>query len=505
MIHKIKALYDEGKGLSIRAIGRELGIARNTVRKYLQRDEQAICADIEDPSRAKRLDEHRDFLVNQLQSYPKLSAVKIARRLRAKVGELPASDRSIRRYVQALKQDISTSQLRYYEPIVDAVPGVQCQVDPGELRSVYIGGVERILHFVVFVLSCTRLMYVGVSFKPLDTTAFVQLHDEAFRYFGGVTEECVYDQTKMVVIEERYRDLTVNPQFHSYASAAGFRIHACEGYDPESKGKVEAGVKYVKQDCLYGETFADEAAVRDHVLNWLNAVVNARTHGTTGQIPQVHFEAQERAHLKPYLTPARLGRPEAGEHRRVDKTGLISWRGNKYSVPMAWQQARVGVCESAGEVVAHDLDTAQVIARHPVATEKGRIIKNSHHYRDHTQRQSDLENAVAELVGPETGSALCAALQRTSPRVYKDQLVAVRNLMRTHAPVDPTLMAELSQRPQLKATTVQSYLEAWQRARERGREVNDQEYEPASSVRADLQAYASVGHSSGQGVSHECA
>lgn len=256
---------------------------------------------------------------------------------------------------------------------------------------------------------------------------------------------------------------------------------------------------------MYGETFADEAAEREHVVNWLNTVANARTHGTTGQISQVHFEAQERAHLKLYLAPASLGRPEAGEHRRVDKTGLISWRGNKYSVPMAWQQARVGVCESAGEVVAHDLDTAQVVARHPVATEKGRIIKNSHHYRDHTQRQCDLENAVAELIGPETGSALCAALQRTSPRVYKDQLVAVRDLMRAHAPVDPTLMAELSQRPQLKATTVQNYLEAWQRARERGREVNDQEYEPASSIRADLQAYASVGHSSGQGVSHECA
>lgn len=72
-------------------------------------------------------------------------------------------------------------------------------------------------------------------------------------------------------------------------------------------------------------------------------------------------------------------------------------------------------------------------------------------------------------------------------------------------PVDATLMAELSQRPQLKATTVQSYLEAWQRAGERGREVNDQEYEPLSSIGADLKAYANVGHSSGQKVSHEFA
>lgn len=136
-----------------------------------------------------------------------------------------------------------------------------------------------------------------------------------------MTEERVYDQTKMVVIEEQYRELTVNQQFDAYASAAGFRIHACEGYDPESKGKVEAGVDYVKQDCLYGETFADETAVREHLLSLLNTVANARAHGTTEKVPQAHFEAQERAHLKPHPTPASLGFPEAGEHRRVDKLG----------------------------------------------------------------------------------------------------------------------------------------------------------------------------------------
>ncbi|WP_245395075.1 DDE-type integrase/transposase/recombinase [methane-oxidizing endosymbiont of Gigantopelta aegis] len=109
-----------------------------------------------------------------------------------------------------------------------------------------INGVETTVYFVVFVLSFSRLMHVSVSDKPIDTERFIQMHDAAFRYFGGVTAECVYDQTKLVVIEELYRELTVNARFNEYATHAGFRIHACEGYDPESKGKVEAGVKYVK-------------------------------------------------------------------------------------------------------------------------------------------------------------------------------------------------------------------------------------------------------------------
>lgn len=323
VIHKIKSLHDDGKGLSIRAISRKLGISRNSVRKYLRQDEADIAHKLDDPSRSKQLDTYRGYLISLLASYPGLSAVKIARRLKEKLGELPASERSIRRYVSALKDEVATGQHRYYEPVVDEVPGVQCQVDPGELRNVLIGGVETVVHFVVFVLAYSLLMYVGLSFKPLDTRQFIQLHDEALRYFGGMPEELVYDQTKLVVIEEKYRELTLNERFHQYAATAGFRIHACEGYDPESKGKVEAGVKYVKQDCFYGEAFRDEQHLREHVHHWLDNVANVRAHGTTGEAPQLRFERDEKALLKPYLSPACIT-PETRETRKADKTGLIS-------------------------------------------------------------------------------------------------------------------------------------------------------------------------------------
>lgn len=506
MIHKIKGLYDNGQGLSIRAIARELGISRNTVRKYLAMEEAAISAAQTNPSRSKRLDEHRDYLIHQLKAYPKLSAVKLARRLRDKVGELPASERSIRRYAQALKQEVAAGQWRYYEPVLDAVPGVQCQVDPGELRGVWIGDQERTLHFVVFVLSCSRLMYVGVSFRPLDTESFIQLHDEAFRYFGGITEECVYDQTKLVVIDEQYRELTLNQRFHQYATSAGYRIHACEGYDPESKGKVEAGVKYVKQDALYGERFTDEAAVRQHLRDWLETVANTRVHGTTGRVPREHFDVDERAQLRPYLVPdSLLHQRPATETRRADKTGLISWRANKYSVPMAWQQARVGVHEHADELRIRDLETGEEIARHTLCREKGRIIKNNNHYRDPAQRIADLEKAIAGLLASGQATALCRLLKETSPRIYKDQLVGARDLLKAHGPVDPDRLEEVLQHPRLTARQLRQHLEAWQQARARGRDT-EIEYAPGTDSQlapAGLSAYAHLGRSSGQEVTHE--
>ncbi|MGM0915898.1 MAG: helix-turn-helix domain-containing protein, partial [Pseudomonadota bacterium] len=206
MIHKIKALHDDGQGLSIRAIGQELGISRNTVRKYLRQDEATIEAAQSNREREKKLDAHRDYIVYLLRTFPRLSSVKVARKLREKVGELAVSERTLRRYVQQVKSTVASRQRRYYEPVLDMVPGVQCQVDPGELREVMIGGEPRPLYFVVFVLSYSRLTYVGISLSPLDTTTFIRLHDEAFRYFGGLPEECVYDQTKMVVISEQFRE-----------------------------------------------------------------------------------------------------------------------------------------------------------------------------------------------------------------------------------------------------------------------------------------------------------
>src|SRR3546814_1113272 len=77
-----------------------------------------------------------------------------------------------------------------------------------------------------------------------------------------------------------------------------------------------------------------------HLQHWLETVANARMHGTTGRVPREHFEQEERQHLRPYLSPASVTtRAATVQTRRADETGLISWKSNKYSVPMAWQQA----------------------------------------------------------------------------------------------------------------------------------------------------------------------
>jgi transposase len=467
MIHKVISLYDNGDGLGKKTIARQLKISVNTVRKYLDMDEETINIYLTNKNRTKNLDAYRVFIVHLLETFPQLSAVKVQRKLQEKYPELTQSSRTIRRYVNQLRKTISSKQIRYYQPVLDHVPGEQCQVDPGELRGVIINGVETTVYFVVFVLSCSRLMYVALSNKAIDTQCFIEMHDAAFRYFGGVTAECVYDQTKLVVIEEVYRELILNSRFNEYATLAGFRIHACEGYDPESKGKVEAGVKYVKGNALYGETFDHWSSLEHYLINWLDTIANRRIHATTGEVPQEHYEKLEQSHMKAYLSPSVVRLDGQAMTRKVDKTGLISYLANKYSVPMVYQRSTVGITIKGQHLHVIDLETGEEVAQHSLTSGKGKVIKNTHHYRDPTIRIERLEEEMRVLIGQPMADILSPLLKTNHPKIYKDQLAGVVSLLKQYQPVAPALLEKLCQRPRLSATLVRDFLQAYQAHPER--------------------------------------
>jgi len=158
--------------------------------------------------------------------------------------------------------------------------------------------------------------------------------------------------------------------------------------------------------------------------------------------------------------------------------------------------------EADGLLLISDLASGEQIASHPLCPDKGRVIKNTNHYRDHAQRTAALQADIETVVGTETGAALCAQLKRSDPRIYKDQLVAARTLLRRFEPVDPELMAQLAQRPGLTASRLRNYLEAAAAATARERVP---EPLPVAGEALDLSAYGRVGQSSGHGVTHESA
>jgi len=229
-----------------------------------------------------------------------------------------------------------------------------------------------------------------------------------------------------------------------------------------------------------------------HLRQWLEETANVREHGTTGEPPRQRYERDEQAHMGRYLTPAYLTQAVPPQDtRKVDKTGLLSWKSNKYSAPMAYQQARVGVRVEGSQLLLSDLETGAEIARHGISQGKGEVIRNNDHYRDKQARISDLESEIIERLGDVEGEALCGLLKQTSPRIYKDQLAGVKALLKRHA-MPQALLSRLIDRPALTATQVRDYLEAYAAHPERLNDTETAATDTAVSQSSGLTRYAGV-------------
>lgn len=429
MIHKIKDY--KNSSMSQTATADELGMAWRTVNKYWEMSEEEIINYLKNRERKKELDDFKDYILYLLEKYSKMKVPKIRRKLKEKGIEIKVTDRSLRRYVKRLKDNYPVKQKRYYAPIVDSVPGAQGQVDLGELRGVKIDGKPRTVYFSAMVLSHSRMLYVSWSLKSFKTEDFIRFHEEAFRYFQGVPEEIVYDQTKLVVIEEKYREIYFNDRFYQYATGAGFSPWICRAYDPESKGRIEAAVKYIKNDFLYGEEFSSLEELVKCSHKWLEETANVRIHGTTGQRPCDMF-LKEQPYLKTYRKVI-VAREENQELRNVDKTSLISYEGNKYSVPQKYQEHTVVVEESLeGCLIVRDKRTQAVVANHIISQEKGKIFKNPNHYRDFSKSLREVEQEVEAIIPVELAQKTCKNLKKNNPKIYRDQLVGLKRVYKNY-------------------------------------------------------------------------
>lgn len=97
---------------------------------------------------------------------------------------------------------------------------------------------------------------------------------------------------------------------------------------------------------------------------------------------------------------------------------------------------------------------------HTLATGKGGLIKNTHHYRDPRQQVADLEVEVVQRLGPDLGRQLCALVRRTNPDIYKDQLRGLKQVLGEQA-WEPELIERLCKRSRLTATTLRECLVAY--------------------------------------------
>lgn len=78
---------------------------------------------------------------------------------------------------------------------------------------------------------------------------FLGCHEQAFHYLGGVPEEILYDRVKTVWLhDDDHGDPVFHPGFVDFADYYGFRPRLCRAQRPQTKGKTENGVGYVRKN-----------------------------------------------------------------------------------------------------------------------------------------------------------------------------------------------------------------------------------------------------------------
>ncbi|MCL2065057.1 MAG: IS21 family transposase, partial [Candidatus Cloacimonetes bacterium] len=323
MYHKIK---QEKGNTSVRETAKKVGVSPGTVQKYFQMDLKEVSDKLLSPTRDRKsqFEVVSSYIEEVLSAHPHVSAVVLLRKIKERFPDIRGKVRAFRDFLKPFREQFKDTEPRYFHPVKTSQESSQVQVDMGEIRTDYDGFDNAIkIYFVVFVFSYSRMMYVNYQERPYKTDDFIKAHLEAFRYFGGIAKEYVYDQTKLVVVNEKYREVLYNEKFHKFALINHFAPIVCEGYDPQSKGKVERAIGYVKSSFLGCENFENIEDLRKQGLEWLNEVANCRIHATTGRRPDEMFEEE-----KPYLNRD-LYLHNSSVQVRADKTNLISYKGNK--------------------------------------------------------------------------------------------------------------------------------------------------------------------------------
>jgi hypothetical protein len=206
---------------------------------------------------------------------------------------------------------------------------------------------------------------------------------------------------KTVVLERSGGQIHWNGRFLDFAAYYGFLPRVCRPYRPQTKGKIEATVRYVKQNFWPGIAFTDLQDLNRQARQWCEEV-NGRVHGTTGQTPRSRLEREG-------LTPLG-GQPDydtsTAVWREVRKDCLISYRASFYSVPNALAGKRVLVRESAEMDRIRIVYQGQTLAEHRLAAEKGAMVIDPSHYAGLPlgRRQAVGARGRAELLpGPGVG------------------------------------------------------------------------------------------------------
>jgi transposase len=235
---------------------------------------------------------------------------------------------------------------------LDFAPAEAAQVDFGagpQIIDVSTGEVFKTWIFVM-TLCWSRHQYCEIV-RDQSIATWLGCHRRAFEWFGGVPGRVIIDNPKCAITRASNTDPAVQRAYAACAEGYSFRISPCPPRDPQKKGIVESGVKYVKRHFVPLREFRDLADANRQVQAWVLGTAGTRCHGTTRQQPLAQFTGTERALLQPLPdVPPELA---AWAQVTVHKDAHVQFDRALYSVPFRLMGQRLWLRATAHLVQIH--------------------------------------------------------------------------------------------------------------------------------------------------------
>lgn len=377
-------------GVPTTTIAKKIGISVPNANKWLRLDEDAFDNYIR--NNTPYLEQYRHFILSILRICPQTQATNIMYRIKDQFPDFDCKKSTFFKFVKDLREETGyirpeTRPLSFRE---ETPPGYEAQVDFGQFKMKDMYDRHVRVYFFCMVLSYSRMRFVYFSREPFRTKTAIEAHKFAFRFFGGRTQTILYDQDRVFVISEHYGNILLVPDFEEFVRKAGFSVILCRKSDPQTKGKVESFVRYVKEGFLQGRQYTGIDSLNSAALEWLDRECNGTTHGRTRKAPRELFREESK-----YLTKVQLDDTEAVIRAVSDKFAVV-YNWSKYELPHSRvkQFDQIRIEEVDGMLMFYKADTGELIHKCPKAASEGGDIP----YRDDGAAMETVgENAIRRI------------------------------------------------------------------------------------------------------------
>lgn len=355
------------KGWTKTAIAEETGFDRKTVSKYIKEDQvpQSTMRKV----RESKLGAFKPYVLQRIQEGT-TNCMVLFEEIQAMGYE--GKTTILREFVKPYRvQPKKQATVRFETP-----PGKQAQMDWAEVGMYEVNGKLQKVYAFIMILSYSRMKYVEFT-TDMKLETLMKCHMNAFAYFNGLPEQILYDNMKTVVTKHSPVEIRFNRTFEDFLAYYGIVPKACKPHRPQTKGKVERTVLYLKNNFFQRKHEPTLYALNHDIRNWLDHTANQKKNQTTNEPPVQRLHHEQRF-LQAWGTKS-LFPTSHWEIREVSRDCFISYLGKKYSVPFRYAGQKVKVKVTLDHQI-EIYDEQECIAQHPILTGKTNVHIKLEHY-----------------------------------------------------------------------------------------------------------------------------